>query len=297
MNRSARAIIGVVLLAVGIFAAADVLEIGDARYPATPEADRLLYVQSGATARRLAMSFKGVAADVYWIRTIQHFGRDLRSTRTQGRFELLQPLLNLTVSLDPYFNIAYRFGALFLAMPPPTGAGRIDQSVALLQRGLDASPNRWQYAYDAGFVYYLYAGDYPTAGQWFTKAAAMPGAPEWIQPLAATTVARGGDRAFARRLFHELSNSDQDYLRKDAVRGLAQIDALDAIDRLNGIIADFYRATHAYPASWMDLMRAGRLSGVPVDDTKTPFLYDDAKHVAQISRSSPLWPLPVSLSR
>lgn len=297
MSRPLRTLVALVLLLAGLGAAAAVLRAGDERYGPARDAERLLYVRSGATARRLALSFKGLAADVYWIRTIQHFGRDLHSNRVVGRFELLNPLLNLTTSLDPYFNIAYRFGALFLAMPPPSGAGRVDQAVALLEKGLRASPNRWQYAYDIGFVYYLYAGDYQAAGAWFTRAAAMPGAPGWIRPLAASTMARGGDRAFARRLLHELSTSEQQYLRKDAARGLAQLDALDAIDQLNQLIEDYKRATTTYPASWADLIHAGRLPGVPADDTRVPFLYDPIAHVARIGPGSSLAPLPTSLGR
>ena len=297
MTRALRTLVVVAALAGGLSVAAFVLETGNSRYPSGRDTDRLLYVRSGAAARRLALSFKGLAADVYWIRTIQHFGRDLHSTRVVGRYELLNPLLGLTTSLDPYFNIAYRFGALFLAMPAPSGAGRPDQAVALLERGLQASPGHWQYAYDIGFVYYLYEGDYRSAGTWFTEAAGMPHAPEWIQPLAATTVARGGDRAFARRLLHELSTSEQPYLRKDAMRGLAQLNALDAIDQLNQLISDYHAATSTYPASWLDLIRAGRLPGVPADDTRVPFLYDPVAHVARIGPGSSLGPLPAALGR
>ena len=57
----------------------------------------------GATADRLFLSFDALAADVYWIRTIQHYGRDRKSTAPTGRFELLQPLLDLTTTLDPQF--------------------------------------------------------------------------------------------------------------------------------------------------------------------------------------------------
>ena len=74
------------------------------------------------------------------MRTIQHYGRDRRSARTASRFELLYPLLDLTTSLDPQFNIAYRFGAVFLAEPPPSGPGRVDQAVALLEKGLRQNP-------------------------------------------------------------------------------------------------------------------------------------------------------------
>ena len=39
-----------------------------------------------------------------------------------------------TTTLDPYFNIAYRFGAIFLGERYPGGPGRPDQAVALLAR-------------------------------------------------------------------------------------------------------------------------------------------------------------------
>jgi tetratricopeptide (TPR) repeat protein len=297
VTSGARGLFGVGLLAVGLVSAARVLEAGDARYPETRQSQRLLYVRSGTTARRLALSFQGLAADVYWMRTIQHFGGDLRSNRVDGRFELLAPLLDLTTSLDPHFNIAYRFGALFLAIPSPSGAGRPDEAVALLEKGLRASPDHWQYAYDIGFVYYLYVGDFKTAGTWFTRAAAMSHAPDWIRPLAAATVAQGGDRANARRLFSDLAASDQPYLRNDAARGLAQIDALDAIDQLQAMVETYHAAAGHYPTGWADLIRTRQLPSLPVDGARVPFVYDASSHHVLLGPGSPLAPLPTALGR
>ena len=296
MTGTAKTVVGLAL-AGGLAAAALVLAAGDERYPRSPENSQLLYVRSGPAARRLALSFKGVASDIYWIRTIQHFGHDLRSGPATNRYALLQPLLDLTTSLDPYFSIAYRFGAVFLAMPAPSGAGRIDQAVALLEKGLRASPDHWQYAYDIGFVYYLYAADYRTAGAWFTRASSMPRAPDWIQPLAAETMARGGDRTSARRLLSELSASSEEYLQTDAKRGLAQIDALDAIDQLQGVVDAYYAAEHVYPSSWLDLVHEGRLPAIPRDETLVPFAYDAATHQVHIGPTSTLAPLPTALGR
>ncbi len=45
--------------------------------------ERLLYLQSGKTADRLMLSFDALAADVYWIRTIQHYGRDQEVARAR----------------------------------------------------------------------------------------------------------------------------------------------------------------------------------------------------------------------
>src|SRR5207244_6217956 len=106
----------------------------------------------------------------------------------------LYPLLDITTSLDPRFNIAYRFGAVFLAEPYPGGPGRPDLAVALLEKGLRERPDKWEYMEDIGFVHYWYIHDSLTAAAWFRKAGEIPGAPWWLRSLAATTLARGGDR-------------------------------------------------------------------------------------------------------
>jgi hypothetical protein len=61
---------------------------------------------------------------------------------------------------------------------------------------------------------------------------AMPGAPGWIGPLAATTAASGGDRAGARKMLAELLTAEEPYIRRAAERTLAQLDALDRIDEV-----------------------------------------------------------------
>ena len=116
-----RATVGFALtgVAVGIALAAGVLEEGERRYPLPEPTERVLYLRSGGVADRVMLSFDSLAADLYWIRAIQHYGQDRQSHRASGRFELLYPLLDLTTTLDPYFTVAYRFGAILLALPPP----------------------------------------------------------------------------------------------------------------------------------------------------------------------------------
>jgi len=286
-----------VVVAAGIGLAAAALHARDARDPLVSPGTRLLYLRSGATARRLFLSFDAIAADVYWMRTIQHYGRDIRATRTTGRFELLQPLLDLTTTLDSRFNVAYRFGAIFLAEPEPKGPGRPDQAIALLQKGLASNPTRWQYAHDVGFVHYWYTGNYREAAQWFERAAAMPKAPEWIGPLAALTLAQGGDRQSGRRLLDELRSSDQGYVRAAAERGLAELQALDAIDALQGLEDRYHADRGRDPSGWGELIRARVLPGLPGDSTRTAFVYDPASHTVSLSPDSSLWPLPPFLEK
>jgi tetratricopeptide (TPR) repeat protein len=280
----------------GLGLAASVLHARDATYPTPPPTERLLYLRSGKVANRLMLSFDALAADVYWIRAIQHYGRDRKSARDAGRFELLEPLLDLTTTLDPHFRIAYRFGAIFLALPPggseARGAGRPDLAVALLEKALRHNPGQWVYANDAGFIHYFFTGNYAEAARWFERAAAMPHAPEWLGPLAAQTQLGAGDRDRAREMLERLTHSEEAYIQRAAQRGLVQLNALDEIDQLQAEVERFFAARHAYPAGWQELL--GRF---PKDPTGTPYAYDQKTHMVKLSEKSSLSPLPDALTR
>ena len=265
------------------------------------ELPAVLYLQTPAVAKRVALSFDMIAADVYWMRALQHFGATrLRSTGPRT-FEHLYPLLDLATSLDPRFVVAYRFGAIFLSEAPPGGPGRPDLAVRLLEKGIAATPDQWQYYQDIGFVHYWWTGDYTKAADAFSKGAAVPGAPWWLHSIAAVTLAEGGDRQTSRLLWRTLSQSaDNDWLRRDAQRRLVQLDALDHVDRLQAMVARARLAGLSAPWSWVQLLQARILTTIPVDPTGVPYVIDMTSGRVDVSRQSWLWPLPAepkSLSR
>jgi hypothetical protein len=277
----------------GVLAAAIGLQVArDRMYPQRErETERILYVRSGDTARRLAFDFEAVAADTYWIRAIQHYGGDRLAGNRARKYELLFPLLDLTTTLDPYFTIAYRFGAIFLSEPAPGGPGRPDLAIQLLQKGLVAQPQKWQYFHDIAFVHYWHLRDFKTAAVWFQRAGEQPNSPNWLMPLAAGMLAAGNDRASARLLWTQILDADQEWLRRTAIRSLQQLDALDGIDQLEGILRRFPPAPGT-PFSWVDLWKRGVLNGVPLDPAGTPFELDSATGKVSVSKASPLWPMP-----
>jgi hypothetical protein len=271
----------------------------EAYAPAPPpsEAASLLYVRSPAMLERAALSFDSLVADVYWIRAVQHYGRTKLSTDPGKRYDLLFPLLDLTTSLDPYFNIAYRFGAVFLAEMPPSGPGRPDQAIALLEKGLAAQPDRWEFAQDIGFVHYWGSRDYAQAAAWFQRAANIPGAPNWMAPLAAVTLTQGGSRDTARRLWVEVMNGagpEEKWLRTQARFRLSQLDALDQMEALADVLRRYRDRTGVLPQSWGDLVRDGQLAGIPVDPEHFPYRWDPATRAISLDPKSTLHPLPVS---
>jgi hypothetical protein len=292
VSRRAGTVAGLAASAAALTLAGVVLAASETRFPETSTRERLLYLRSGETADRLMLTFDALAADVYWIRAIQHYGRDRKARLASRRFELLQPLLDLATTLDPLFNVAYRFGAVFLSIPQPDGPGRADQAIALLRKGLDRNPTRWQFAHDIGFVHYFYTLDYGEAARWFRAAADMPGAPLWLGSLAATTAVQGRDLGAAETMFAELARSEQGFIRQAAERGLSQVAALRAIDALDATIARFHDRTGRYPTGWPDLINAGLLRGVPLDPTGVPFAYHPATHVVSLAPGSSLLPLP-----
>ncbi len=211
-----------------------------------------------------------------------------------GDTSCLYPLLDLTTSLDPFFTIAYRFGAIFLSEGYPGGPGRPDLAVALLDKGIAAQPGNWRYYHDIAFVHYWQFQDPKAAAVWFRKAAAQPGAPSWLEPVAASMLIEGGDRASARFLFQQLMKSEERWLREMAGRTLLQLDALDFLEKLRPVIAR-NPPPPGTPYSWQWLIGRGALRGVPVDKTGVPFEIDPGTGAATVSRKSQLFPLPRTL--
>jgi len=250
----------------------------------------VLYVRSGPALARMALEFDAVAADVYWIRAIQHYGGARLSTDRVRRYDLLYPLLDLTTSLDPYFTIAYRFGAIFLSEQYPGGPGRPDQAITLLEKGIAAQPTRWQYFHDIAFVQYWHLHDPAKAAEWFERAASQPDAPNWIRPLAATMLTEH-DRGSARVVWQQILQSDQQWLRRTAQRSLLQLDAMDQIDELTAI-------AHRTPLptgerlTWENLARHRALPGVPLDPSRTPYMLAPDTGQVTVSERSPLYPMP-----
>jgi tetratricopeptide (TPR) repeat protein len=255
--------------------------------------DAVLYVRSGDAVRRMSLSFAPFVSDIYWVRAVQYYGGTKLSDSPTKSYDLLYPLLDITTSVDPRFNIAYRFGSIFLAETYPGGAGRPDLAVKLLQKGFRANPEKWQYLQDTGFVYYWWLGDYKEAARWFDKAAAVKGAPWWLKSLAAVTLAQGGDRRSSRLLWQSLrETADNEWLRNNAAWRLQQLDALDAIDQLNAIVAGYKARTGEYPPSWEALVRAGLLRGLPLDPAGSPYVLEPGTGAVHLAPDSRLNPLP-----
>lgn len=253
----------------------------------------MLWIQSGSAMKRMALGYDALVADLYWIRAVVYYGGQRLRDESSRSYDLLYPMLDLVTTLDPRFKVAYRFGAIFLTEAYPNGPGQPHQAIALLENGIARDGGRWEYMHDIGFIYYWWLQDYAKAAEWFERGAKAPGGPEWLAPLAATTLAVGGDRQSSRTMWRQLrENADSDWIRSSAERRLLQLDAMDAIDELNAI-AERYAAREGRVAqSWQALVQGERLRGIPLDPAGAPYAIDPVTGRIGLAPDSPLAPLP-----
>ena len=238
--------------------------------------DETLYL-SANNVKRMSLGLEGLAADIYWIRTVQYFGRKLidsgepfsAAASQKIRMDMLAPLLNVIVTLDPHHKPAYRFGAIFL---PERDMGA---AIALLEKGIRENPDDWRLYQDLAYIYWQ-AGNaetgeekanfYAKAAEWYDRGSKVPGAYWWMRDLAGYMKIAGGSREAAYAIYSSYLNSDDEKIRNQAIMRLKQLHALDDMDIINEELARYRKATGICPTDLRPLASALRARKLPVND-------------------------------
>lgn len=259
----------------------------DTRLGAFRAQTEVLYL-SGEQLRRLSPGFEDLMADLYWLRTVQYYGHQ----RIWGgqHFELLGPLADVVTDLDPRLEIAYRYGAIFLCERPPVGAGDCERGVGLLQKGARHNPLNWRLRQDMGLFVFTFLNDAPRGAEILREAARLPGAPFWLDSLAALILYKGGDRETSRHIWKGMyDQAEEGPMKYNALAHLRYLDALDAAEEMTRLVRVYEERTGRKPDSLDQLRAAGLLRRPPVDPSGAPFSYDRETGAVTISRKSELW--------
>jgi tetratricopeptide (TPR) repeat protein len=239
--------------------------------PREAVSEETLYFSSGETVKKMSLGLHGLAANVYWIRTLQYFGKKIdqhggirAAANTRDiKMDLLAPLLKIITTLDPRHVPAYRFGAIFLPERDFPAA------VELLERGVRENPNEWRLYQDLGFMYWQ-VGDYENASQWYERGGRVPDAPWWMRDLSGVMKIKGGTRETARAVYSSYLNSDDERIRAQAEYRLKQLQASDEMDALNRALARYKEQTGACPSDLRQLAPALRAMRFPVNQEFMP---------------------------
>src|SRR6185295_8002239 len=151
MNDRTRTIALGLVVVIGIACAALLVRRLDTlRPPEDPNAiDESLYV-NGKTARRISLGFNGLAADWYWMRSLQYVGRKIINDNDvpidnlgQLNLKLLAPLLDTATTLDPY-----EYAAIVLP------SINVNDAIRITKKGIEANPNAWRLYHQLGYIYW-----------------------------------------------------------------------------------------------------------------------------------------------
>jgi tetratricopeptide (TPR) repeat protein len=271
-DRLKNATLGLVIV-VGLACAALLVRRMDTlRPPPDPNAiDESLYL-NGKTARRISLGFNGLAADWYWMRSLQYIGRKMMNYPGDIaiddlgplKLKLLAPLLDTATTLDPEFLDVYEYAAIILP------SFDVEQAIRITQKGIDANPNAWRLYHHLGYIYWQ-QHDYQSASEAYGRGAQVPGAPAWMQAMKAKMAAEGGSRSTAREIYTRMyEQSGELQVREMARKHLLQLASLDQRDGLRKILTAYQARVGKCPESWKELNAILRALRVPVDASSAP---------------------------
>jgi tetratricopeptide (TPR) repeat protein len=241
---------------------------------AEPELD-LLFFTSPALVKKMALGYDDLFADLYWMRSIQYYGRREEADRRAVRYGNLSTLLDITTTLDPDLLDAYRSGSIFLSEADPIGAGRPAEAIRLLDKGIRRHPQEWRLLYDQGFVYYWYLKDYKAAGETWLSASKLPEVPFWMAGLSAMSLSKGGSVEIAIDLWQrQYRESSRASIRENARNHLLSIQVDQDLRTLKHLIEGFREKNHSYPKSLEELVQEQMGNYRIEDPLGTPYEYD-----------------------
>jgi tetratricopeptide (TPR) repeat protein len=257
-----------------------VRRIDTLRPPEDPNAiDESLYLD-GKTARRISLGFNGLAADWYWMRSLQYVGRKIINDSDVPidnlgllNLKLLAPLLDTATTLDPEFQDPYEYAAIVLP------AINVHDAIRITKTGIDANPNAWRLYHHLGYIYWQ-QHDYQAASEMYGRGAQIEGAPPWMEAMKAKMAADGGSRSTAREIYTRMYEQSADEKVRDMARKrLLQLDSLDQRDGLRKLFAAYQARTGKCPQTWKEIepvFRALRIvvdaAGAPLDPTGVPYV-------------------------
>jgi len=249
--------------------------------PPNPAVDEEQLYLNGATVKRLSLGFNGLAADWYWMRSLQYVGGKLLNAHESIRLDdmstlnlkLLAPLLDAATTLDPAFTEPYEYAAIVLP------AVNVEEAIRITKKGIATNPNAWRLYQHLGYVYWQ-RHDYQKSAEVYAQGGKVPGAPRWMAEMGARMLAEGGSMQAARQMYQHLYDESQDEQVKQVLqRRLLQVDSFEQREFIRRLLSDYSSRTGRCPAAWKDLtailqsrfrLEAG--TAAPLDPSGTPYV-------------------------
>ena len=147
----------------------------------------------GAHLGSLILGFRSAVADLLWLKVDEYWH--------QGRMEMMLPMMQTVVTLDPHFIEAWKIGAWHLAYNAAVTVDTLEEKQAFvekgilfLQDGIKRNPRNHELYFDLGFsMYFLKLEDYENAAHYIRQADRYrPPDEKWIPRMMLLAYERGG---------------------------------------------------------------------------------------------------------
>ncbi|MBI3805007.1 MAG: hypothetical protein HY282_14750 [Nitrospirae bacterium] len=177
----------------------------------TVEIESLIYLPSGKYLRPLALGYDQVAADILWMKAVSYFGGHYL---TDKQYPWLYHILTLIIDLDPRFDFPYYFGGVVLSLE----ASQVDQANQILERGMEAYPQRWEFPFYVGFNYFYHKQDASKAIPYLERASSLPKSPPYLKVLVAHLSSKSGQKEAALNFYREAYQHTSDGMIRQKIK-------------------------------------------------------------------------------
>jgi hypothetical protein len=204
-----------------------------------------------------------LVADYFWLQLIQATG----SAHSAAEYRDIYDYANLTTDLDPTFSTVYPFAAGVL----PTNLGRetwvnTEESTRILRKGLPLFPDSLEMNVLLAYNLSSFHKQYKEAAQVLEHASKLPGAPEYLAPLATRLYAQSGEVNAGLALARSLADSAEDpATRETFLQRVRDLELEGELRRVDAAIGEYRQQFGVAPPDIQTLLWLGFLEQPPND--------------------------------
>ena len=236
----------------------------DSRHPSHHFED-FKYLPNSNFVKGCALSFNEVMADLLWIKAVGYLGDHFSA---ENNYRWLFQLLDVTTTLDPYYDDPYEFGGIVFA----NVANDVDASFKILKRGMENVPKHhpryWYLPFFTAFNYMYYRGDYQMAAHYLEIAASFPQRPAYLPLLVARLYANTDDPSVAIPFLQKmLERTATPGMREKLEQRIKEVHVRQDIKNLTKARDIYLEKVGGYPETLGDMVKDGILPSLP----KEPF--------------------------
>lgn len=259
MKRQAQQLTAVLMIVLLCGALIVSLNVLDQYRPIEIRAEELSFLPKGDVLRVAVLGYRHAAADLIWLKAVQYFGE---KKQTAGGYRWAYHTTNVVTDLDPQFVLAYYTGGTVLGV----WAGLLDESIALLKKGIQHNPQDWRLPFLVGYDYFYELCDPENGSKYLQLASGLPGAPPFLGKLAARLAVEAGDPDAALELLARLRQQASDERIQAALeQRMKEVMAERVIRFLEQAINQFRTQFNRSPGKLEELVTQGIIDRIPVE--------------------------------